>query len=109
MSPLLEFHQVTRRFSRSWALRHASFRVPAGSITALLGPNGAGKSTALKIALNLLRPSSGHVEILGGLPGFDWPPAASPRRCQTSADLNGYLCQNIDRMKFDPAMRRWGL
>lgn len=65
MSPLLEFHQVTRRFSRSWALRHASFRVPAGSITALLGPNGAGKSTALKIALNLLRPSSGHVKILG--------------------------------------------
>ena len=65
MSPLLEFHQVTRRFSRSWALRHASFRVPAGTITALLGPNGAGKSTALKIALNLLRPSSGHVKILG--------------------------------------------
>jgi ABC-2 type transport system ATP-binding protein len=65
MSPLLEFHQVTRRFSRSWALRHASFRVPAGSITALLGPNGAGKSTALKIALNLFRPSSGHVRILG--------------------------------------------
>lgn len=65
MSPLLEFHQVTCRFSRSWALRHASFRVPAGSITALLGPNGAGKSTALKIALNLIRPSSGHVETLG--------------------------------------------
>ncbi|GAA5127637.1 ABC transporter ATP-binding protein [Luteolibacter yonseiensis] len=65
MKPLLEFHQVTCRFSRSWALRHASFHVPAGSITALLGPNGAGKSTALKIALNLIRPSSGHVEILG--------------------------------------------
>ncbi len=31
----------------------------------MLGPNGAGKSTALKVALNLLRPSSGHVEILG--------------------------------------------
>lgn len=65
MSSLLEFHQVTCRFSRSWALRHASFRVPTGSITALLGPNGAGKSTALKIALNLLRSSSGKVEILG--------------------------------------------
>jgi ABC-2 type transport system ATP-binding protein len=65
MTSLLEFHQVTRRFPRSWALRHASFRVPAGAITAMLGPNGAGKSTALKIALNLLRPSTGHVEILG--------------------------------------------
>lgn len=65
MNSLLEFHQVTRRFPRSWALRLASFRVPAGSITAMLGPNGAGKSTALKIALNLLRPSSGNVKILG--------------------------------------------
>ncbi|RYD26492.1 MAG: ABC transporter ATP-binding protein [Verrucomicrobiaceae bacterium] len=65
MSTPLEFHQVTCRFVRSRALLHASFRVPAGSITALLGPNGAGKSTALKIALNLVRPSSGHVEILG--------------------------------------------
>jgi ABC-2 type transport system ATP-binding protein len=65
MSSIVEFHQVTRRFPRSWALRHASFRVPAGSITAMLGPNGAGKSTALKIALNLLRPSTGRVEILG--------------------------------------------
>lgn len=65
MSTLVEFHQVCRRFPRAWAMRHASFRVPAGSITALLGPNGAGKSTALKIALNLLRPSTGFVKILG--------------------------------------------
>ena len=65
MNTHLEFHQVCRRFPRSWALRHASFRVPAGSVTALLGPNGAGKSTALRVALNLLRPSAGRVEILG--------------------------------------------
>jgi len=65
MTSLLEFHQVSRRFGRSKALNQASFRVPAGSITALLGPNGAGKSTALKIALNLARPSSGEVKILG--------------------------------------------
>lgn len=65
MNSVLEFHQVTRLFRRNWALKLASFRVPADSITALLGPNGAGKSTALKIALNLLRPSAGHVLTLG--------------------------------------------
>ncbi len=65
MTTALEFHQVTRRFQRNFALHLASFRVPAGSITALLGPNGAGKSTALKIALNLLRPSVGRVLTLG--------------------------------------------
>ncbi len=65
MNSLLEFHEVTRRFGRSQALKGVSFRVPAGSITALLGPNGAGKSTALRIALNLLRPSSGEARVLG--------------------------------------------
>lgn len=62
---VLQFENVSRRFFRSQALAGASFRVPAGSITALLGPNGAGKSTALRIALNLLRPSAGRVEVLG--------------------------------------------
>ncbi|MFD0895771.1 ABC transporter ATP-binding protein [Luteolibacter ambystomatis] len=65
MNTLLEFHEVSCRYSRAWALDNASFRVPSGSITALLGPNGAGKSTALKIALNLIRPYSGHVTVLG--------------------------------------------
>lgn len=65
MNSLLEFHHVSRRFSGCQALQSASFRIPPGSITALLGPNGAGKSTALRIALNLLRPSSGRVEVLG--------------------------------------------
>lgn len=65
MNSMLDFHQVTRRFGKSQALQGASFRVPAGSITALLGPNGAGKSTALKIALNLLRPTSGGVKVFG--------------------------------------------
>lgn len=65
MSHALEFRQVTRRFMRGVALHHASFHVPAGSFAALLGPNGAGKSTALKIALNLQRPSGGEVLTLG--------------------------------------------
>lgn len=65
MTPILEFHQVRRSFSGSVALRSATFSIPAGSITALLGSNGAGKSTALKLALNLLRPDSGHISILG--------------------------------------------
>lgn len=65
MNTALEFHQVSRRFQRNFALQLASFRVPTGSITALLGPNGAGKSTALKIALNLLKPSVGKALTLG--------------------------------------------
>ena len=65
MSHALEFHDVSRRFLRTVALHHATFRIPTGSVAALLGPNGAGKSTALKLALNLLRPSAGEVRTLG--------------------------------------------
>lgn len=35
------------------------------SVYALLGANGAGKTTTLQILLNLLRPTSGHAEVLG--------------------------------------------
>jgi ABC-2 type transport system ATP-binding protein len=34
-------------------------------ITALLGPNGAGKSTLLKLVTGQLRPTTGHVNVLG--------------------------------------------
>ncbi|MCC7009336.1 MAG: ABC transporter ATP-binding protein [Acidobacteria bacterium] len=42
-----------------------SFDIPQGVVFGLLGPNGAGKSTTLKLLLNLLRPTSGRIELLG--------------------------------------------
>lgn len=65
MDTLLEFSNVSRDFGMNTVLSGASFRLPRGSVTALLGPNGAGKSTALRIAVNLLAPSAGEVEVLG--------------------------------------------
>ncbi|GHC41075.1 ABC transporter ATP-binding protein [Roseibacillus persicicus] len=65
MSDLLEFEKVKKRFGGVSALSGASFTVPKGSVTALLGANGAGKSTALRVALNLEKPSQGLVRVLG--------------------------------------------
>jgi ABC-2 type transport system ATP-binding protein len=38
--------------------------VPQGAIYALVGPNGAGKTTAIKILMNILRPTSGRAQVL---------------------------------------------
>jgi ABC-2 type transport system ATP-binding protein len=51
------------------ALDDVSFEIPGGVVFGLLGANGAGKSTTLKLLLNLLRPTSGLVELLGRPPG----------------------------------------
>lgn len=43
------------------ALKGVSFEIPKGSVTCFLGPNGSGKSTFIKIATDLVRPTSGNV------------------------------------------------
>ncbi|MCJ8521362.1 manganese/iron transport system ATP-binding protein [Pseudorhizobium tarimense] len=47
------------------ALRHASFSVPKGTITALVGVNGAGKSTLFKAIMGFVALAEGTVQILG--------------------------------------------
>ncbi|HZW05252.1 MAG TPA: ATP-binding cassette domain-containing protein, partial [Anaerolineaceae bacterium] len=47
-------------------MNDVSFSVEPGEIFGLLGPNGAGKTTAIRIILDLFKPDSGTVSILGG-------------------------------------------
>jgi len=49
-------------------LRGVDLDVAAGDVYGLLGPNGAGKTTTVKVALGLMRPSSGSIEL--GIPGL---------------------------------------
>jgi ABC-2 type transport system ATP-binding protein len=62
---MIRTENLTKRYGRQEALHGVTFEVPQASVFALVGPNGAGKSTAIKIAMNLVRPSAGRVEILG--------------------------------------------
>ena len=46
-------------------LSDLSLNVGEGEVFGYLGPNGAGKTTTLKLLMDLLRPTSGEVRILG--------------------------------------------
>lgn len=63
--PVIETHQLTRRFRRLDAVHELDLTVRQGSIHAFLGPNGAGKTTTIRMLLNILRPNSGEATILG--------------------------------------------
>jgi ABC-2 type transport system ATP-binding protein len=54
-----------KRFRRDWALRDCTVTIPQGAVVGLAGPNAAGKSTLLALAVGLLAPTEGTIEVLG--------------------------------------------
>lgn len=65
-APALVARDLTMRFGRKVVLDRLDWTVPRGTVTVLLGENGAGKSTLFRLALGLLDPTAGSVEV-GGL------------------------------------------
>jgi ABC-2 type transport system ATP-binding protein len=65
---VLSLERVTRRFGDVIAVNDLSFAIDGG-IVGFLGANGAGKTTTLRMILDILRPTSGRIEVLGGSPG----------------------------------------
>ena len=65
---VLQASGLGKRFGRRWALRDCTLSVPAGRVVGLVGPNGAGKTTLLNLAVGLLGPSAGTIEVLGAEP-----------------------------------------
>jgi zinc transport system ATP-binding protein len=64
--------QVPIRFEETWysynsepVVRDINFSITQGEFAAILGPNGSGKTTMMKLALGLLKPTSGRVLLFG--------------------------------------------
>jgi ABC-2 type transport system ATP-binding protein len=65
-APALELRGLTKRYDDGFlALDGFDLVVPDGEFFGLLGPNGAGKTTLISAVCNLLRITSGEVEVFG--------------------------------------------
>jgi ABC-2 type transport system ATP-binding protein len=69
MTAALRTEQLTKRYGRREALSGCTLSIPPGRVVGLVGPNGAGKTTLLQLAVGMLRPTTGSIEVLGGRPG----------------------------------------
>jgi ABC-2 type transport system ATP-binding protein len=68
MTAALVTSGLSKRYGRRLALADCTLTIPAGHIVGLVGPNGAGKTTLLHLAVGMLTPTSGTIEVLGGRP-----------------------------------------
>jgi ABC-2 type transport system ATP-binding protein len=71
LSAVIEADGLGKRYRRRWALTDCTLSIPAGHVVGLVGPNGAGKTTLLNLAVGLLAPDAGTIEVLGGAPTAD--------------------------------------
>lgn len=63
----ISVEQISKSFGAQKAVDNVSFNVEPGEIFGLLGPNGAGKTTSIRIILDIFKPDTGKVDILGGV------------------------------------------
>jgi ABC-2 type transport system ATP-binding protein len=64
-SKAVEVSKVSKRFGDVEAAKDISFEVESGEIFGLIGPNGAGKTTVIRMLMEIIKPDSGDVRILG--------------------------------------------
>src|ERR1700730_7320179 len=56
---------LSKAYGKRLAVDHLDLQVDRGELFGFLGPNGAGKTTTIRMALGLVAPTNGSVEILG--------------------------------------------
>lgn len=65
MTSAISVRDLTVTYTQRPVLWDIDLDIPTGQLAALIGPNGAGKSTLFKAILNLIKPVSGTISILG--------------------------------------------
>ncbi|MEO7022262.1 MAG: ATP-binding cassette domain-containing protein, partial [Ktedonobacteraceae bacterium] len=63
--PAIVIENLAKSYGNVQAVRGISIHVEHGEIFGFLGPNGAGKTTTIRCMLDLIRPTTGTIRILG--------------------------------------------
>ena len=61
----IEVSQVSKSFRGTRAVNDLSFTVGTGEVFGMVGPNGAGKTTTLRMLMDIIKPDTGEIIILG--------------------------------------------
>ncbi len=61
----VEVSGVSKAFNGKKVVDNISFGLLPGEILGLIGPNGAGKTTTIRMMMDIIRPDSGEISILG--------------------------------------------
>src|SRR5512135_3042536 len=70
-SPAISIQHLAKSYGKVQALRDVNLEVQRGEVFGFLGPNGAGKTTTIRCLLDLIRPGSGSIRVLGIDPQTD--------------------------------------
>lgn len=65
MERIIKLQEVTKKYNENEVVSNVSMDIKRGQIYGFLGPNGAGKTTIMKMILNLVKPTSGIIEVFG--------------------------------------------
>src|SRR6266852_3537167 len=84
--PMIETHDLTRRFGALTAVDHLNLSVAKGEIFGLVGPDGAGKTTTLRMLCGLMDPSEGSARVAGH---------DASRESRAVKDRIGYMAQRF--------------
>jgi lipopolysaccharide transport system ATP-binding protein len=87
-----------------WANKDISFTVAPGQAIAIIGQNGAGKSTLLKMITGTVRPTTGHIHVVGRISamlelglGFN-PEFTGRQNAYMAGGLLGYSAQELEQL-----------
>ena len=65
MSYILKTNNLIKAYNGKEVVSNVNMNIKKGEIYGFLGPNGAGKTTIMKMITNLVKPTSGEIEVFG--------------------------------------------